>query len=69
MAKKLSLASKCLALLFIVASYIVSAVCAKKIPSADEVLGMIQVSLFIATVFVPVDLSLIVQNIKGVRNG
>jgi hypothetical protein len=67
-AKTVSLIGKAASVLFLVAAYIVTAVTSQKIPNADEVFGQIQIAVFIASAFLPVDISLIVQNIKGLRN-
>jgi hypothetical protein len=59
---------KVCSVVFIVAAYIVAAITSRKIPSGDETFGMIQIGIFIASAFLPVDISLIVQNIKGLKN-
>lgn len=67
-AKHWSMIGKVSSVLFIVGAYIVTAVTSKKIPSADEVFGQIQIAVFIAGAFLPVDISLIVQNIRGLKD-
>lgn len=59
---------KVCSVIFVVAAYITTAVTSHKIPNADEVFGMVQISVFIAGAFLPVDISLIVQNIRGLKN-
>lgn len=67
-AKQWSMVGKVSSVLFIVAAYIVAAITSQKIPSGDETFGMIQIGIFIASAFLPVDISLIVQNIKGLKS-
>lgn len=67
-AKQWSMVGKVCSVLFIVGAYITTAVTSQKIPSADEVFGQIQIAVFIAGAFLPVDISLIVQNIRGLKD-
>ena len=63
--KDLSLISKILALLFVIVSYGWASVVTGKLPTGEEAFGLIQVGAFIALSFAPVDISMIVKNIKG----
>jgi hypothetical protein len=67
-AKTLSILSKVLAFLFIVISYALAAYFGKRLPNADEAFAMVQVALVIGGLFAPIDVSLIVQNIKGIKD-
>ena len=63
--KDLSLISKALALVFVVAGYAWACLKGGSLPSGEEAFGLIQVGAFIALSFAPVDISMIVKNIKG----
>jgi hypothetical protein len=69
MGKKLSLMSKAFSLVFVVTAFFVYVLAIRKLPTSDEVWGIVQIGIFVACVFVPVDLSLITENIKGKKNG
>lgn len=66
-AKTLSNVSKTIASVFVLGVFITYVLIAKRLPSTDEAMGIVSVGIFIAGVFVPVDLSLIVKNIKGIK--
>lgn len=66
-AKYWSMIGKVCSVVFIVSAYITAAITSHKIPSGDEVFGMVQIGVFIAGAFLPIDISLIVQNIKGLK--
>ena len=63
--KDLSLTSKGLALFFVIVSYGWAAIITGRLPTGEEAFGLIQVGAFIALSFAPVDISMIVKNIKG----
>lgn len=71
--KHLSLASKIFSFIFFFVNYqihiILNFISTQKItlPGIDETLGLISASAFLGMVFVAVDLSIIVQNIRGDR--
>ena len=69
MGKNLSLISKALSLVFVVTVFFIYVLAIRKLPTGDEVWGIVQIGIFIACVFVPVDLSLITKNIKGGNDG
>lgn len=64
-AKILSLVSKIVSVAFAVTAYIVVAVKSGQIPTGDQAWGILQIAFFIAVVFGPVDISMIIQNIRG----
>ena len=74
--KKLSLFSKVSSFLFffinyelrVVTSALFSADHEFVLPTADETLGLIYASIFLGSVFIAVDFSILIQNIKGTRN-
>jgi hypothetical protein len=68
-ANTLSLISKIIALVFVIGIFIAYIIISKKMPTSDEVWGVIQIGIFCACVFVPVDLSMITKNIKGGNDG
>ena len=65
-AKDISILSKIGALVFVVGMYISAVVVMKRLPTANETAGVMQVGIFMMLVFAPVDVSMIVKNIKGV---
>jgi hypothetical protein len=73
-AKHLSLFSKISAFIFFVVNYEIRVVAVAlggdsfSLPGQDETLGLIYASIFLGSIFVAVDLSIILQNIKGTRN-
>lgn len=67
-AKTLSILSKIVAFLFIVISYTLATYFGKRLPTSDETWGMVQVGILIGGLFSPIDISLIAQNIKGIRD-
>jgi hypothetical protein len=67
-AKHISVLGKGISIIFLVSAYLITAITSKKIPSADEVFGQVQVALVIGGLFAPIDISMIVQNIKGIKD-
>lgn len=71
-AKHLSLFSKIAGFLFFITNYelrifFTFASGDYQLPGVNETLGLIYASVFISQIFITVDLSIIIQNIKGVR--
>jgi hypothetical protein len=67
-AKDLSNLGKICSALFVIIAYITAAVTSKKIPSSDETFAMIQIGIFLAMSFLPVDISVIISNIKSMKD-
>lgn len=66
--KRLSLFSKIVAVLFVISATIISIIKTGTLPTADQALAIVQIAIFISSVFFPVDLSKIIENIKGGRS-
>lgn len=66
--RDLSVLCKILAMVFVVASYVIAVVFGKRLPTWDESMGIIAIGVFIAEVMITVDISMIVQNIKGLKD-
>lgn len=64
-AKNLSLASKIFAVAYAVGMHIGYLAVSKKLPTGDEMFGIIQISALIASLFAPVDISMIIRNLRG----
>ena len=67
--KCLSLIFKMLSVVFVITAYITVALKAGIVPTSDQAWGILMIGFFIAVVFGPVDLSLIIANIRGARDG
>jgi hypothetical protein len=63
-AKDLSLISKSIALVFVVGMYVGALLVSKRLPSGEEAFGIIQIGCFIALSFAPVDISMVIKNLR-----
>lgn len=63
--KTLSHFLKMLSVFVVIVGYIIAVVKSGKLPNSDEVFGLVQLGLFIMTVSSPIDISMIINNLKG----
>lgn len=64
-AKTLTLISKALSVVFVITAFIFCAVMSKEPPTTDAAVAIITVGAFVGGIFAPVDLSILVKNLKG----
>lgn len=65
--KDLSLGSKILSAGYMIGMNFGYIAITKRLPSADEEFAIIQGAVFLALIFAPVDISMIIQNFRGDR--
>ena len=64
--KTISLISKIVGIVFILTVYIVYLIVNKQLPSSDETVGILLIGIGITNIIsLPIDLSIIIRNLKG----
>lgn len=67
LAKKLTLFSKLIAIVFVISSYIIISLVLKKPLTSDIVDGIIKIGFFIFMIFAPIDMSKLIEKFTGVK--
>ena len=67
-AKELSLISKVIGAIYVIAYNLVYVLNTRNLPTTDHQFSIIQVGLFLMLVFSPVDISILIKNIKDIFN-